>query len=282
MRTVVSINGVLCGESDAKVSVFDRGFLYGDGVFEVMRTIDGKPFHAEAHFERLATGASLLGIAPLSLEALRTELSKVLSKRSDVESFIRIVVTRGVGAFGVNPDGAGHPTRVIIASDLHRPPVDPITTVRLASVIAPVAGGDIDFSASKSTQYLRNILALRLAKEKGADDALLLDQNGNVFEAATSNVFVLRDGEVLTPPLSVGVLPGVTRSLVLRLCDDGGIPSREHGLTLADLEASDECFLTSSIRGLVAVTQIDGAVISDGAAGPVTKRLQAAYEGLEP
>lgn len=282
MQTVVSINGVLCRESDAKVSVFDRGFLYGDGLFEVMRTVGGKPFYAEAHFERLATGVSLLGFAPFSLEVLRAELSNVLSKRRDVESFIRIVVTRGAGAAGVNPDGVDRPTRVIIASDLHRPPVEPIATVRVASVVAPVAAGDIDISASKSTQYLRNILALRLAKEKGADDALLVDDSGNVFEGATSNVFVLRQGEVLTPPASIGVLPGVTRSLVLRLCGEGGIPAREQRLTLADLETADECFLTSSIRGLVAVTQIDGTVIADGEPGPVTKRLQAAYEGLEP
>ncbi len=281
MSTVVSINGDVCAEQEARVSVFDRGFLYGDGVFEVMRTARGVPFQLDAHLLRLRAGAQAIGIALPAEASLRRELQAVLDRRAGVESFVRIVVTRGVGESGVLPVGANAPTRVIIATDLRLPDARVYEQgLHAATVVAEACHGELGLEDGKATQYLRNILALRIAHARGAQDALLLDTMGNVIEGATSNVFVVRGFSAVTPASSSGALSGITRGVAVKLLERMGMTVHYAAIPISEVAGVDECFLTSSIRGVVPVTTIDGRKVGRGVVGPVTQGLMAAYAAL--
>lgn len=295
MPTVVNLDGALVPPSAAKVSVFDRGFLYGDSVYEVIRTYGGRPFELDAHLARLRHSADRIGLVPKwGPERTAAELARALeaSRGGDDpdpdaapwnvgERYARVVMTRGAGEIGLDPALAVDPVALVVAQPLRGPPARAYAEGVAAAVVgvrraSPQA---IDPSA-KTGAHLPNVLAVKEARAAGAHEALLLDDAGHVTEGSSSNVFAVAGGAVLTPPLAAGILEGVTRGVVLRLARELGVPAREAPLRASDLAGADEVFITSTIREIVPVTRLDGAAIGAGRPGPVTARLHRAFRGL--
>jgi branched-chain amino acid aminotransferase len=276
MARAVSIDGQIIAPEDAKVSVYDRGFLYGDGVFETLRTYRGAPFALEEHAERLAASARAVGIAlPVPLRTLERETVEAVHAAANPESTIRILITRGQGPLRLDPTGADSPLRVILVEPLAPPPAEiyraGVTTITERTERAADAA-----PGAKVTNYLAGMLALRRAGARGAHEALLLDAEGCITEGVTSNFFLVIEGELLTAPRA-SVLAGVTRARVLAIASRLGIPARHGAIGRNDLESASEAFLTSTLRELVPVTHIDTITIGDGTPGPVTRRLHLAF-----
>lgn len=279
MTTLAVIDGSLRTEERASISVFDRGFLFGDSVFEVLRTYAGRPYELGAHLERLSRSARGMGIAmPIDARRFAREVEKAVAKAANPESYVRIVLTRGKGPLHIDPRTAVQPSRVVIVSPLLPLPGDLYARgVELATVRFGRATDHSRAAGAKVSAYVANMLAFWHARETGGYEALMVGDDGHVSEGNSSNVFVVRGGEVLTPPLSLGILPGITRGLVQRLAGDLEIPFREAMLYARDFETADEAFLTSSLREVVPVVGIDGRRIADGQPGRVTLRLLEAY-----
>ena len=277
MTTRISINGHLSDEEDATISVLDRGFLYGDSVYEVLRTYGGRPFALAEHFNRLERSASLLDIPlPISRSALIDEVHDATESAGNDESYVRVIITRGGGPIGLDPALATRANRVIIVTTLKL--LDEETYTRGVKVCVVAAGrssaGQLPAGA-KSGNYLTNLLALRLAKQRGAQEALLLDAEGRICEGSSSNIFTLRDGVIRTPTLEVGILEGITRCKVLTLAREAGFAVEETDIRPEDLYGADEVFLTSTIREVLAVTQVDDTTIAEGHPGPIARKLRA-------
>jgi len=280
MTTKVLLNGVLVEPADAKVSVFDRGFLYGDSVYEVVRTYDGRPFALGQHLQRLAWSAERIGMGlPVPVATIRAEVEACLAAAANPDSYIRIVVTRGAGEIGLDPALAVDPVRLVIVRTL--PQQDPHLYedgAKVALVVPMREPTDTTPDGSPKTgNYLPNVLAVGEAKRRGAYEALLVDRDGRVLEGASSNVFVVRGGALTTPPLSEGILEGITRKHVLGIAAELGVPTTEAPLHAADLRAADEVFITSTVREIVPVTDLDGARIGDGRPGPLTRRITETF-----
>jgi branched-chain amino acid aminotransferase len=295
VSTAVNLDGTLVPLSAARVSVFDRGFLYGDSVYEVVRTYRGRPFEQEAHLRRLRHSAERIGL-DLKWDALRTarEIARTIeaSRGGDEpdldaapwnvgERYVRVVMTRGAGEIGLDPALAVDPVAVIIAQRLPAPPARAYAEGVKAAIVgvrqpSPAA---IDPSA-KTGAHLPNVLALREARAMGAYEALRLDDDGFVTEGASSNLFAVRAGRLVTPPLAAGILEGVTRGLVLRLAGEVGVPAEETPLRPEDLEGADEVFITSTIREIVPVVRLGDATVGEGRPGPVTARLHRGFRAL--
>ena len=275
----VSIDGHIVDSAEARVSVFDRGFLYGDSVFEVFRTYGGVPFAEKAHLERLARSADLLMISlPLSLEALSSEIGATLRAAGQGEWYVRVMITRGTGPLTYDPSTATEPLRVIIVAPLSLPPADYYERgVAVLLLRASRPTDDERASGAKASNYLANLLAVHEAKQQGAQEALLLGRRGQILEGASSNVFVVQNGKVRTPEPEPGILVGITRGTVLAAAEAEGIEVEETEVRPEDLFGADEAFITSSIREVMPVVSADGRTIGSGAPGPVTKRLRAAY-----
>ncbi|MBM4356564.1 MAG: aminotransferase class IV [Deltaproteobacteria bacterium] len=283
MRLAV-IDGNLHGASEARISVFDRGFLYGDGVLETLRTYRGEPFALEAHLARLARSADALGIRlPCALGTLAEEVRRALSAAGNQESSIRVVVTRGEGPAGLDPTYAATCTRVVLVDDLAPMPELLVTRGIRLRCIQTVRAADALHSA-KLTNYVAAIVATRDARAVGDDEAAIIDARGLVIEGSTFNVFAVSDGRILTPPLERGVLDGITRGLVLDLARDEGIDTHLEALSPTALADADEVFVTSTFREVLAVSHVDGHEVR-AAAGPLTRRLHAAFRrrvGMDP
>ncbi len=281
MGTKVCIDGELHGEGDARVSVFDRGFLYGDSVFEVMRTYKGVPFAERAHLERLARSAERVLIPmPVDLDTLSREIGATLEAAANDESYVRVVITRGTGPLSYDPTTARDPLRVVIALPLRpQPPEMYQDGVNVCLLRAARPTDEPRVAGVKASNYLANLLAVHEAHERGGYEAILLGPTGEVLEGASSNVFAVRNGSVRTPRLEAPILAGITRKTVLALARDGGIPVEEAALFPRDLYDADEVFITSSLREVVPVTAVDGRPVGDGKPGPVTRRLHAAFRG---
>jgi branched-chain amino acid aminotransferase len=292
MPTVVNLDGTILPPGEARISVFDRGFLYGDSVYEVVRTYGGRPFEVSAHLGRLRHSAERIGLAPKwDGPRVEAEIARTLeaSRGGDVpdpdaapwnvgERYLRVVMTRGAGEIGLDPALAVDPVALVIAQPLVGPPRRAWAEGVKAAIVgvrraAPEA---IDPSA-KTGAHLPHVLALREARAAGAHEALLLDVQGSVTEGSSSNVFAVRGGRVVTPPLAAGILEGVTRGLVLRLAGEIGVPAEETPLRPEDLEGADEVFITSTIREIVPVTRLGEHAIGSGRPGPVTARLHHAF-----
>ncbi len=276
MARAVSIDGSLVAPDEARVSVYDRGFLYGDGVFETLRTYRGVPFALNEHIERLEGSASAVGITlPISRRELVRETIEAVRAAGNPESTIRILITRGQGPLRLDPSGATSPLRVILVEPFTPPPAaiyrDGVATITTRTERAADAA-----PGAKVTNYLASMLAMQRAHAAGAHEALLLDAAGRVLEGATSNCFVVIDGELLTPP-EAAILAGITRAHVLALAPGCGIAVRRGSIGRAELEGASEAFLTSTLREIVPVTRVDDVVIGDGAPGPITRRLHAAF-----
>jgi branched-chain amino acid aminotransferase len=275
----VSIDGRVVDGGEARVSVFDRGFLYGDSVFEVFRTYGGVPFAEREHLERLKRSADRLMIPmPVALEELSSEVRATLDAAGPGEWYVRVVITRGTGPLTYDPSTAVAPLRVIIAAPLSVPPAEYYERGVGVSLLRASRPTDDDrASGAKASNYLANLLAVHEAKQSGAQEALMLGRRGQILEGASSNIFIVKDGKVRTPEPEPGILIGITRAAVLAAARAEGIEVREAEVRPEDLYGADEAFLTSSIREVMPVVLADGRTIGSGAPGPVTKRLHARY-----
>ncbi|MCC6671237.1 MAG: aminotransferase class IV [Planctomycetes bacterium] len=278
MTNLVNVNGVVTPEAQAVVPVLDRGFLFGDSIYEVMRTRDGVPFAFPDHFERLRSSADGLRLRfDLDDRALARRIQETLAAARNAENYVRIIVTRGTGT-APNIDVAYAPgpcTVIILVRDLPR-----FSMLEAHLQIVGRLRNDrraLD-PAYKTGNYLNNVLGLIEAKASGGTDALFLNTEGHVTECSTSNLWVLRDGVLRTPPLDAGILAGITRKLLLEMCRGEGTAAVEENLTPHDVTSAEEVFVSASLRDLVPVTRVDGAPIGDGRPGPVTTRLAERFE----
>ena len=275
MSLKVHINGELVDKQDAKISVFDHGLLYGDGVFEGMRSYAGNVFRLEEHLERLWQSAAAIQLEiPVSKQEMAAAVMETLLANDVQDGYIRLLVTRGVGTLGLDPNRCDQP-QIIIITDLitlypdefYRDGMEIVTAKTIRN--HPQA---LDPSI-KSLNYLNNILAKIEGLEAGCVEALMLNHLGEVAECTGDNVFIVRDQDLITPPFEAGILHGITRATVMQLASDDGIPVVESTITLDDLYGADECFLTGSAAEVVPVIKVDGNLIGNGKPGPVTGRV---------
>ncbi|HJZ87464.1 MAG TPA: aminotransferase class IV [Polyangia bacterium] len=281
MATQVYIDGTIHEGEDAKVPVFDRGFLYGDSVYEVTRTFGGKPFALEEHLARLEKSAHGIGMEPPPRDLIRQAVLDTVRAAQNAESYIRVIVTRGAGEIGLDPGLADRPRLVVIVRPTTGPDrklVDDGVEVAIVSVRRNLPSA-IDPNV-KSGNYLNSVLAMREARRRGGYEAVMCDAEGRLAECSSSNLFVLRGEKVCTPGLAVGILDGITRRKVLELCQANGIAALETELRPDDLRGAEEAFLTSSVRGVLPVVRVDGQPLSGGRPGPVTRRIMALYDQL--
>jgi branched-chain amino acid aminotransferase len=261
----------------ATISVFDRGFLYGDSVYETLRTAGGNLVELPAHLDRLFTSAA--GIAfelPFDRGAITAAIAGTLTAAGNPDSRIRVIVTRGTGPLALDTRLAESPVLVIIVQPLVVPTQEERERGITAVIVSDREGSVLP--GLKTGNYLGNILALRRAHELGGEDAIMCNA-GAVAEGANSNVFMVVEGSVHTPSLTTGLLAGITRETVIRLLRDPlGVPIHERTITPEQLRAADEVFLTSSIRGVMPVTTLDGAAVGTGRPGPVTRRVIEAFQ----
>jgi len=285
MPIAVNLDGRLVPPGEARISVFDRGFLQGESVYEVLRTYGGRPFEVARHLSRLASSAARAGLdLPWDAERLAAEVARTLAAARGEdppvpgdapwnagERSVRIVVTRGGGeAFP-----AAAPAAVIIAEPIHAPPLAAYREgVRLEVVEVDRSGVD---ASAKTGNRLSHALALRAARAAGAHEALFADARGQVTEGASSNLFCVRAGTLCTPPLAAGILEGVTRGAVLALSREAGLPVEEAPLAVADLRGADELFITSTAREILPVTRLGDRPVGAGRPGPLTERLHRAF-----
>jgi aminodeoxychorismate lyase len=274
---LVFLNGRLVPEDQAVVSIFDRGFLYGDGLFETMRVSRGRPFRWNDHFDRFERGAAFLKIKiPHGEAELREQALQLIARNGLPESLLRLAISRGAGPRGYSPKGADSPT---LTMTLHPAPgvageAPPQWRVVTSSFRLPAGEKLAQF---KTCNKLPQILARAEAEARGADEALLLNTDGQVVEGATSNLFWVRDGVVGTPPLSSGILAGVTRVVVLELCQKLDLAARESDITPAELRHADGVFLTMSSWGVVEAASLDDEPLDRS---NLIGKLQAAYAEL--
>jgi branched-chain amino acid aminotransferase len=275
------IDGNILPTSEAKVSVFDHGFLYGDGVFEGLRFYNRKVFRLPLHLKRLRRSAVALQLdIPLSDGELADALAKTIAASPLTEGYLRIIVTRGVGVLGINPATCRQPSVIIIADQLQMVS-DAQRAEGVRAVIASTRRLTPDRldSRIKSLNYLNAIMARMEANYAGVEEAILLNDRGCVAEGTADNLFVVTDGLLLTPPATEGALAGITRHTVLELAETLGIPAQEAVLTPYDLYNADECFLTGTGAKLIPVREIDGRKIA-ACPGPVYRRLAGAFAEL--
>jgi len=274
------IDGAVVDAEAARVPVFDRGFLYGDSVYEVTRTFGGEPFLLEEHLDRLAASARgiEMDLPPRALvvEATRAAVAALAAARGGGDAYVRIVVTRGSGPIGLDPALADAPRLVVLALPLVLPDEALYRDGAPVAVVHARRAGAVDPSV-KSGNYLSSVLAVAEARRAGAYEAVMCDGVGRIAEGSSSNLFVVRGGRVGTPPLSVGLLEGITRRHVLELARANGISVEEVPLWPVDLRGADEAFLTSSVRGVMPIRSVDGHTVGRECPGPVTRRLSAAY-----
>lgn len=279
MGTLVLINGQPVASDQARVSVFDRGFLYGDSVFETLRTYQGRVFAVQQHLERLRHSAELVHIEVGANDRdLVDELERGVALAKNEESYLRLMVTRGSGDLSLAPDAILTPTRVLIVAPL-RPLERSAYEIGVSAVTYRTrrAVDATDAVGAKIGNYLVAVLAMRVARQAGANEALVVNADGRIIEGATSNVFVVRGGRLTTPPETAGILAGITRALLLELAKDQGFRVEFESPSIEQTYAADEVMLTSSIREIVPVISVDGQAIGRSVPGPVYQQLRAAF-----
>lgn len=279
MSAMVNVNGRLFDREHAVISVFDHGFLYGEGVYETLRTYTGEPFLFDRHMRRLRASASMLSleVPPPDQEIdhrVRATMRAAGLGADGREAYLRILVTRGVGELTYDPSACGTPTVVIIAKEQVDPPRDAYERGVKVALVGIVRNhpGSVN-PMIKSNNLLNNALAMQEAFRRGAFEGVMRNYRGELAECTTANVFVVRDGAALTPPLDAGLLAGITREFLFEVGAERGIPVREQVLRDEDLFGADEAFLTSTTRELVPITQVDERPIGAGRPGPITKAL---------
>ncbi|MGN0820320.1 MAG: branched-chain-amino-acid transaminase [Akkermansia sp.] len=276
------LDGKLVDEAEAQVSVFDHGVLYGDGCFEGIRFYSGKVFRLEEHIKRLFDSMRYLMLSlPWSFEEVCRATEETVAASGQQDGYIRLVVTRGKGDLGLNPRNCPKSSMFIIVQNIALYPKEMYEnglSIITSSYRRP--NPDVLCMQVKSLNYLNGISAKIEAVQQGAGEALLLNQQGNVAECTGDNIFIVRNGEVITPPLTDGALGGITRHAVMDLCAELGIPCRVCSINRFDVLSADECFLTGTAAEVIAVSSLDGRTIGTGHAGPVTKKLLAGYQAM--
>ena len=280
MATLVNVDGMLGSEEDRLLSPLDQGFLFGASVYETVRTYGGRTFLLERHLGRLRESAKALDIAlDVTDDELAVRIEETLVAAGNAESSIRIVVSAGVGSIDYRAGSAAKPTVVVIVRPLPEYP-DSLYREGARAVIVPMmraTRGGLD-PRIKSSNLLTNLSALREAHRKKAYEAILLNSEGEVAEGSMSNVFLVAKGVVRTPPISAGILEGITRELVIEVAREEGYPVEERGFKPEELLGADEVFITASSRQIVPIVQVDKTRIGNGKPGPVTRALIAAYK----
>jgi branched-chain amino acid aminotransferase len=286
MPGAVFVNGKITTEAQAVVPVFDHGFLYGEGVYEVCRTYHGQAFLLDRHLTRLRASAGLIALAvPYDDTVFLDRIAETMEAAGLLpwtpggqDAYIRLLLTRGVGELTYDPAACKTPTLVIIARP-HVPPPARVYDEGVNVAIVPIQRNAPEAlnPLIKSNNLLNNALAMQRALAEGGFEAVMRNHLGELAECSQSNLFVVRRGQVLTPPLGAGLLAGITRQLVLEICGEERIPSEERTLHDAELFEADEAFLTSSTREIVPIVRVDGRGIGTGRPGPVTARLREAF-----
>ncbi len=279
MALKIWLDGKLVDEADAKVSVFDHGLLYGDGVFEGIRVYKGRVFELDAHLKRLYQSAKVIRLdVPMSRDDLVGAVEKTVEANGIVDGYIRLVVTRGVGTLGLNPFVCKNGRLIIIADAIQLYPEElyekgmkiiSATTVRNHPLAIP--------PQVKSLNYLNNTLAKIEALDNDVPEAIMYNHEGYVAEATGDNVFIVRDGAVYTPPVEAGALEGITRGVVIKLAGQENLEMVEKNLTRCDLYICDELFLTGTAAEVIGIVEIDARVIGDGRPGPITRLLRKKF-----
>lgn len=279
MTIRINVNGEVGSEEDRLLSPLDQGFLFGASVYETLRTYDGVPFLVARHLKRLRESASALGIdIDVSDETLTRRLQETLEASANAESSVRIVVSAGVGAIDYRQGSTKTPTIVIVVRPLQSFPDSLYQEGATASFVSIMRAGRGNLSPRiKSSNLLNNLMALRQAHERGAYEALMLNPQGEVCEGSMSNVFVVTDATIATPPISAGILEGITRELVLSIAREGGFELEEKTVLPDELLGADEVFITASSRQVVPIVKVDNQLIADGRPGPVTRKLISLY-----
>jgi branched-chain amino acid aminotransferase len=269
------IDGKLTDKNEARLSVYDHGLLYGDGVFEGLRVYSGRIFEGDAHLRRLFASALAIRLQiPYSHEALSQAMDQTVRENGFEDCYIRLVVTRGVGYLGLNPNKCERPCVFIIADKIEMYPRE-MYEKGMSIITASVIRNHPNAISPriKSLNYLNNILAKIEAVQAGVPEAMMLNQAGNVAECTGDNIFIVRQGEVVTPTTTDGILEGITRKAVIDLCHKHQIPCLEQTIQRHDVYIADECFLTGSAAEVIPVTKIDARTIGTGEVGPITGRL---------
>jgi branched-chain amino acid aminotransferase len=278
MGQIVNIDGTLFPPDEAKISVFDHGFLYGDNIYEAMRTYRGKIFLIERHLFRLEASANMINLnLPLNQADFQRQIERTVSAGGNNESYIRMIVTRGKGAITLDMDSSERASYVIIVKSLEQFPREYYQRgVKLAMVSIRRNDRQTLNPRIKSGNLLNNVLAYMQAKSEGAFEGILCNLAGNVTEATSSNVFLVKKGKLITPSLDAGLLSGVTRGLVLELAASQQIPIEERNVLPDELLLCDECFITSTTKAVLPVNQIGETRLPE-APGVVTRQIMDAY-----
>ncbi len=282
MSTKVHINGKLYDKQDARISVFDHGLLYGDGVFEGMRSYGGRVFRLDEHLARLWESARAIWLEiPITREAMSAAVVDTLQANQIVDGYIRLLITRGAGTLGLDPNRCDDAQVIIIADHISLYPAETYEQGLEIVTASTIRNHAAALSPRiKSLNYLNNILAKIEGLQAGCVEALMLNTKGEVAECTGDNIFLVRDGVLLTPPLDAGILEGVTRDAVMGLARGDEIEVREMALTRHDVYIADECFLTGTAAEVVPVVKIDSRKIGNGSPGPITKRLMEQFHKL--
>lgn len=276
------LDGKLVDQEDAKVSVFDHGVLYGDGCFEGIRFYSGKIFRLQEHIVRLFDCMRYLMIElPWNFDEVCKATEETVAASGLTDGYIRLVVTRGVGDLGLNPYNCPKPSMIIIVRDIALYPKEMYENgLSLITSSFRRANPDVNCQQVKSLNYLNSISAKIECVHHGAGEALMLNSVGNVAECTGDNIFIVKDGVVLTPPITDGGLGGITRQAVMDICAELGIPCVEKTMNRFNVINADECFLTGTAAEVIAATSLDGRKIGTGSAGPITKRILTRYQQL--
>jgi branched-chain amino acid aminotransferase len=280
LNATVSVNGRIADAADASIPVFDHGFLYGEGVYETLRTYHRVPFLFDLHQERLRRSAALLSLpVPFTDDELLSRISATMAAHKGLnEAYIRVLLTRGVGELTYNPAACPAPTTVIIIKPFPEPPARTFTDGIKVALVGVRRNHPAALNPMiKSNNLINNALAMQEALRSGADEALMRNQAGDVVECSQSNFFIVKNRRVITPPLEAGLLPGITRAFVLEMARDEGFQAVEERVSVADVRAADEAFITGTTREITPVVTVDTTPIGTGRPGAVSQQLLAAF-----
>ncbi len=281
-KLLIHLDGKLVPEAEAKISVFDHGLLYGDGIFEGIRFYNGRIFRLEQHIRRLYDSAkSILLTIPMTPEEMTRATCETVRANKLQDGYIRLLVTRGVGPMGLSPFKCPKASVVIIATSISlysREAYENGLTMATCATRRP--SHDVLSPLVKSLNYLNNVMAKVEAIQAGAEEGLMLNDKGLVAECTGDNIFLVRDGGIITPPLTAGALDGVTRRVVFDVCKDLSIPIRESDFSRHEIYTADECFLTGTAAEVIAAVKLDQRIIGNGKPGPVTQRVIARFREL--
>ena len=281
-KSQIYVDGEFYAEGEAKVSVFDHGLLYGDGIFEGIRFYNGRVFRLDEHLDRLWDSARSICLEiPMSARAMGEAVLETIRQNDLRDGYIRLIVTRGVGNLGLNPEQCKTPSVIIIAAQIALYSEE---MYRQGLTVVTVATRRTNPSALnpavKSLNYLNNVMARIEANQANADEALMLNDEGNVAECTADNVFIVKQGRIFTPPITAGALRGITRSVVFEIAAETGIKVNEADITRHDVFIADEAFLTGTAAEIIPLIKADGRPIGTGKPGPITTRMIARFREL--